>query len=306
MNEEALAYRQSDGQATRGFLETLRAKHEAVIGAAPSDDKINVQLRTMVERCKTTVDSLNTQMRGLVLKHLTDRVEFGCGAGVSGYCDPPDEGFTDWNFMVKKICEIARHHSVDKIGAASAKAKRAEARAATGADAAGGGASGGGARTKRVRMCHEFDRTGEFTEGDGCEMPPMLPKDGEFKQQCIYYYHNRTCAKKNKPGGCPYGHNFTVDRPAGGKPSHKAAVASGDRKPVAKVAKKKKTKKEVVDDDDDDDGMSAVSDVTEMSAAVAEQVLAVVAAKNAEFKADLLKSMQETIKLTISDECSDQ
>ena len=56
---------------------------------------------------------------------------------------------------------------------------------------------------------------------------------------------------------------------------------------------------------DDDDGMSTVSDMTEMSTAVAEQVLAVVATKNAEFKADLLKSMQETIKLTISDECSD-
>ena len=51
--------------------------------------------------------------------------------------------------------------------------------------------------------------------------------------------------------------------------------------------------------------MSVISDVTEMSAAVAEQVLAVVAEKNAEFKADLLKSVQETIKLTISDECSD-
>ena len=103
---------------------------------------------------------------------------------------------------------------------------------------------------------------------------------------------------------CIYGHNFTVDHPVGGKPLHKAAVANGDRKPAAKVATKKK-KKAAVDDDDDDDGMSMVSDVTEMSTAISEQVLAVVAAKNAEFKADLLKSMQETIKLTISDECSD-
>ena len=66
----------------------------------------------------------------------------------------------------------------------------------------------------------------------------------------------------------------------------------------------KKTTKAAVDDDDDD-GMSVVSDVTEMSTVVAEQVLAVVAAKNAEFKADLLKSMQETIKLMISEECSE-
>ena len=73
---------------------------------------------------------------------------------------------------------------------------------------------------------------------------------------------------------------------------------------IPKIATKKK-KKAAVDDDDDDGGMSMVSDVTEMSTAISEQVLAVVAAKNAEFKADLLKSMQETIKLTISDECSD-
>ena len=49
MNDEALAYKQGAGQGTRVFLEQLRAKQEAVICAAPSDSKINVQLRTMEE-----------------------------------------------------------------------------------------------------------------------------------------------------------------------------------------------------------------------------------------------------------------
>ena len=135
MTEEALACKQSPGQSTRAFLEDLRAKHEAVIGAAPSDGKINVQLRTIEERCKTTVDSLNPQVRGLVLRHLMDREHYGCAPGVIGYCDPPEEAFNDWNVMVSKVCELARHFSVDKIEAPiSAKAKRAEARVAAGAE----------------------------------------------------------------------------------------------------------------------------------------------------------------------------